>query len=157
VDEEQKLDDGAELLSASALLARDGSFGYIESRLGMKMSDKKPAFAWVGLKQNSRLAPLQAISNREERLLEPSLNYRKQTAASRSNRELSTNLCRSISSRPPLDTSHSSTFLTGSGLQTKIDVTCSKQTTEKFLSGARTHIKGTRIFAKMSEQMGRIR
>src|ERR1700735_2415038 len=32
-------------------------------------------------------------------------------------------------------------FLTGSGSQTECDVTYSKQTTEKFLTGARTHIK----------------
>jgi hypothetical protein len=48
-------------------------------------------------------------------------------------------------------------FLTGSDPQTEIGVTCSKQTTEKFLTGARTHIKRTRVCAKMSEQMGRIR
>src|ERR1700685_1375729 len=35
----------------------------------------------------------------------------------------------------------SAPFLTGSGSQTEIDVTHSKQTTEKFLTGARTHIK----------------
>src|ERR1700735_5610837 len=34
-----------------------------------------------------------------------------------------------------------SPFLTGSDSQTEIDVTHSKQTTEKFLTGARTHIK----------------
>jgi hypothetical protein len=33
-----------------------------------------------------------------------------------------------------------SPFLTGSASQTKIDVTLSKQTTEKFLTGARMHI-----------------
>jgi len=32
-------------------------------------------------------------------------------------------------------------FLTGSGPQTEIDVTCTKQTTEKFLTGSRTAIK----------------
>jgi hypothetical protein len=46
-----------------------------------------------------------------------------------------------------------SPFLTGSAPQTEIDVTCSKQTTEKFLTGARTHIKETRICAKMNAQI----
>jgi hypothetical protein len=31
-------------------------------------------------------------------------------------------------------------FLTGSGMQTEIDVTCSKQSTREFLTGARMHI-----------------
>jgi hypothetical protein len=51
------------------------------------------------------------------------------------------------------DCSRYSTLLTGSGPQTEIDVTCSKQTTEKFLTGARTHIRETRICAKMSAQI----
>ena len=46
-----------------------------------------------------------------------------------------------------------SAFLTGTAPQTEIDVTCSKQTTEKFLTGARTHIKETRICAKMDAQI----
>jgi hypothetical protein len=100
VDEEQKLDGGAERLSASAFLARYESFRYIETRSGMKMSDKRPPFA-SGLprssfakdtrEQDSKLAPLQGLSNRELELLEPSLTHRKQTTAPRSNRELSTN------------------------------------------------------------------
>ncbi len=45
MDEEQKLDDGAELLRASAFLARCVSFRYIKTRSEMKMSDEQPAFA----------------------------------------------------------------------------------------------------------------
>ena len=40
VDEEQKLGGSAECLSASAFLARYGSFGYIETGPGMKMSER---------------------------------------------------------------------------------------------------------------------
>ena len=74
MDEEQKLDGGAEGLSASAFLSRYGSFGYIETRSRRKMSDKRPRFA-SGLprafiakgtsEHRSKLAPLQGLSNRE--------------------------------------------------------------------------------------------
>jgi hypothetical protein len=40
--------------------------------------------------------------------------------------------------------------LTGSALQTEFGLTYRKQTTEKFLTGARTHISETRFCAKMS-------
>jgi hypothetical protein len=167
VDEEQKPDDSAERLSASAFLARYGSFRYIETRSAMNMSDKGPAFAsglprvflrnGVRREQDSRLAPLQELSNRERQLLEPPLTHRKQTVAPRSNRELSTNQCSCnfhwsgalLSNGLPRQMQ----FLTGSAPQTEIDVTCSKQTTEKFLTGARTHIKEIRICAKMSAQI----
>jgi hypothetical protein len=97
------------------------------------------------------------LSNRELELLEPPLTHRKQTTAPRSNRELSTTQCSYnfhlsgalLSNGLP----HQTQFLTGSGPQTEIDVTCSKQTTEKFLTGARTHIKETRICAKIDPQM----
>ena len=74
VDEEQKLGDAARRLSASAFLARYGSFRYIETRSEMSMSDKKTPFASVSLtaffakdacEQGSKLDPLQGISNRE--------------------------------------------------------------------------------------------
>jgi TonB family protein len=86
------------------------------------------------------------LSNRERELLESSLTHRKQTLASHSNRELSTNRRRNSSRSPrslfctnhsPLTTSHWS-FLTGSAPQTKFDATLSKQTTEKFLTGSKT-------------------
>ena len=191
-DEEQKLGDAARRLSASAFLARYGSFRYIETRSEMSMSDKKTPFASVSLtaffakdacEQGSKLDPLQGISNRElpmlvasasrasnatrglcfaspnreRQLLEPVLTHRKQTVALCSNGELSTNrscgnsrlsgalLSNGLPRQIPV--------LTGSAPQTEIDVTCSKQTTEKFLTGARTHIRETRICAKMSAQI----
>ena len=166
MDEEQKLDDGTERLSASAFLARCKSFRYIESRSGMKMSDKKPLFACAfpgaffvkdTSEHASKLAPLQELSNRERQLLEPLLTHRKQTLAPRSNRELSTNRCSCnfhlSGALLSQDLPRQGPFLTGSGPQTEIDVTCSKQTTEKFLTGARTHIKETRICAKIDAQI----
>lgn len=91
------------------------------------------------------------VSNRELDLLERDLSHCKQTAATVSNRELST--IRKSGSQPPLrkwrsrlaisDTNFRppAPFLTGSGPQTEFDVTRRKQTTEKFLTGARTAIK----------------
>ena len=55
-------------------------------------------------------------------------------------------------SHSPLATHHSP-VLTGTAPQTEIDVTCSKQTTKKFLTGARTDIRQTRICAKMNAQI----
>ena len=167
MDEEQKVSDYAEGLSASAFLARYECFRYIETRSAMNMSDKGPAFAsglprvflrnGVRREQDSRLAPLQELSNRERQLLEPPLTHRKQTVGPCSNRELSTelgsgnfHLSGALLSQ---DLPRQMQFLTGSAPQTEIDVTRSKQTTEKFLTGARTHIKETRICAKMSAQI----
>jgi hypothetical protein len=181
VGEEQKLGDAAERLCASGFLARYGSFRYIETRSGLKMTDKIPPsasglfrafFAKSTCERAPKLAPLQGFSNRERQLLEPPLTHRKQTVGPRSNRELSTNQC-SCNSHAliPLCSLLSGTLrplsglvtrhyplatrpvLTGSAPPTEIDVTCSKQTTEKFLTGARTHIKETRICAKMAAQI----
>src|SRR5271156_678385 len=74
-----------------------------------------------------------SLSNRELQLLELTLSHRKQTRAPRSNRELSTNRCRSISGAVILI----ATFLTGSASQTEFAVTNSKQTTGAFLTGSR--------------------
>jgi len=74
-----------------------------------------------------------ALSNREFRLLEPSLTHRKQTVAPRSNREPSTNRDRS-NSHAVIATL---TFLTGSASQTEFAITHSKQTTGTFLTGSR--------------------
>jgi hypothetical protein len=109
VDEEQKLGNVGERLSAGTFLARYESFRYIETRSRMKMTD--------------------------------------------------TSLSLALTKERPLATRHSLALtgegpvLTGTASQTEIDVTCSKQTTEKFLTGARTHIKETRICAKMTAQM----
>jgi hypothetical protein len=75
VDEQQRLDGGAERLSASAFLARYGSFGYIETRSRMKISATKAPSASalpgaffakdVHHVRDSKLAPLQGLSNRE--------------------------------------------------------------------------------------------
>jgi hypothetical protein len=73
------------------------------------------------------------LSNRECDLLEPSLTHRKQSIASRPNRELSTNPCRLIS-RVVIPIPQ---FLTGSGSQTEFRVTHSKQSTDEILTGAR--------------------
>ena len=73
-----------------------------------------------------------ALSNREHQLLEPTLSYRKQTIAPRSNRELSTDryfrnsVLRSVWP-----------VLTGFASQTESSVTHSKQMTETFLTGSR--------------------
>jgi hypothetical protein len=166
VDEEQKLDGGAERLSASAFLARYESFRYIETRSGMKMSDKRPPFA-SGLprssfakdtrEQDSKLAPLQGLSNRELELLEPSLTHRKQTTAPRSNRELSTNQCsgNSHSSGALLSNglSRKIQFLTGSAPHSKTAVTYRKHTAAQFLTGSRIARLETRICAKISAQI----
>jgi hypothetical protein len=95
-----------------------------------------------------------ALSNREPNLLEPSLTYRKQMTAPAPNRELSTNLSGRNSQLPlpnlPQIRKWSRPLLTGSALQTEFGLTYRKQTTEKFLTGARTHIRETRICAKIS-------
>jgi hypothetical protein len=86
-----------------------------------------------------------ALSNRELQLLEPPVRPRKQTKPTLSNRELSTNRCRNDSRTPLLLLRQiynwSRRLLTGSASQTECDVTRSKQTTERFLTGARTHIR----------------
>jgi hypothetical protein len=86
-----------------------------------------------------------ALSNRELQLLERPVRHRKQTEPVLSNRELSTNHCRNNSRTPPLLQRQiynwSRPLLTGSASQTECDVTHSKQTTGKFLTGARTHIR----------------
>ena len=43
-------------------------------------------------------------------------------------------------------------FLTGSGSQTEFDVTHSKQTTEKFLTGARMHIKDFEVCTRRTQR-----
>ena len=163
--DEQKLDGGAKRLSASAFLARCGSFRYIETRPGMKMSDEKPPFASSLFRaffakgtsgQGAKLAPLQGVSNRESQLLEPPLTHRKQTVAPRSNRELSTNQCSGNSHLSgallPNGLPRQIQFLTGSAPQTETAVTYRKQTTAQFLTGSRIAQLQTRICAKMSAQ-----
>jgi hypothetical protein len=186
VDEEQKLCGAAECLSASAFLARHKRFRYIETRSGMKMSDTKPPCACglprallgqdVRRAQDSRLAPLQGLSNRELELLERPLTHRKQTMAPRSNRELSTNQC-SCNSRltgasfpdvllrrrqflagfPRASFAKGSicsgALLPGSGSQVEIAVTHSKQSTDESLPGSRIAQLETRICAKMNAQI----
>jgi hypothetical protein len=117
-----------------------------------------------------------ALSNREPRLLEPSLTHRKQTVAPRSNRELSTNQC-SCNSRLtgasfpdvlPCRAQYlagfprasfakgsicSGALLPGSGSQVEIAVTHSKQSTDEFLPGSRIAQLETRICAKMNAQI----
>jgi len=91
------------------------------------------------------------LSNRELRLLEPTLTHRKQTIAPRSNRELSTNPCFCISDSRRAFTSHSLALftltqegpqegpvLTETGSNSETAVTLSKETTAPFLTGART-------------------
>src|ERR1700735_3965921 len=85
----------------------------------------------------TRISIAKPLSNRELRLLESSLTHRKQTVASRSNRELQTKPC---CANPHIPIRRAP-FLTGSAPHSKFDVTHSKQSTEKILTGARTHIK----------------
>jgi hypothetical protein len=89
------------------------------------------------------------LSNRELRLLKSELTHRKQTIASRSNRELSTNGRRN-NSRSPLTTRHWS-FLTGSAPQTELAVTNSKQTTGTLLTGSRTAFRHLQQCAAIKE------
>ena len=77
------------------------------------------------------------FSNRERELLESPLTHTKQTIAPRCNRELSTNPC----CGSPQILIRNAHFLTGSASQTEFDVTHSKQSPDKILTGARTHIK----------------
>jgi len=93
-----------------------------------------------------------ALSNRELRLLEPSLTHRKQTVAPRSNRELSTNRDRSNSHAviPIL------TFLTGSGSQTEFAITHSKHTTPSILPGSRI-VNSTGIHPERSSRRAQYR
>jgi hypothetical protein len=95
-----------------------------------------------------------AFSNREPHLLEPSLTYRKQTTAPRPNRELSTNLWGNNSKVLPLNLPQirkwSRPLLIDSAPPIEFGLTYRKQTTEKFLTDARTHISEIRICAKMS-------
>jgi hypothetical protein len=111
----------------------------------------------AGRNQDSELAPLHGLSNRELELLEPSLTHRKQTTASRSNRELSTNQCScnfhlsgALLSNGLL---RQIQFLTGSAPQTEFGVTYRKQTTAQFLTGSRIAQLETRICAKMNAQI----
>ncbi len=94
------------------------------------------------------------FSNREPELLEPSLTYRKQTTAPNSNRELSTNLGRNnsqlLAPNLPQICKWSRPLLIDSALPIEFGLTYRKQTTEKFLTEARTHIRETR-FAQHSD------
>jgi len=94
------------------------------------------------------------FSNRELELLEPLITDRKQTTAPSSNRELPTKRnSKGSQVRPrnlPQIRKWSRPLLTGSALQREFDLTYRKQTTEKFLTGARTHIRETPFCAKMS-------
>jgi hypothetical protein len=180
VDEEHNVDDGAERLSAGAFLARCESFRYIETRSETKMSDIE-TIVRVGREINGRnpSAPRFDSMNRTSqsifscaiRLPEHAIlkikspnsvirtrsNFMKTNARdmlkSPKNQKSDP---RSFDLFPPRSTAiliSFPAFLTGSGLQTEIDVTCSKQTTKKFLTGARTHIRETRICAKMGAQI----
>jgi hypothetical protein len=166
VDEEHRLADAAERLGASAFLARYERFRYIETRSGMKMSDKRPSsvsglprafFAKGTCEQGSKLAPLQRLSNRELELLEPPLTHRKETMAPRSNRELSTNQCSYNSHLSGALLSNGLPrqiqFLTGSAPHSKTAVTYRKQTPAHFLTGSRIAQLETRICAKMTAQI----
>jgi TonB family protein len=140
---------GACAIFASRMLSRDGHYAFRSAGLSRAQSrGVSPAllsleFAPFPARHHSscplatRHSPLTAHpSNRELRLLESSLTHRKQTVASHSNRELSTNPCCGTSHTfipvPP--------FLIGSGSQTELAVTHSKQTAAHFLTGARTAI-----------------
>ena len=159
MDEEQKLGGSAECLSASAFLARYGSFGYIETGPGMKMSERatskiKSPNSVIRTRSNSMKINagdiLKSPKNQEmdsrffaRFLLTPTDVTLFVACSSHS---------LALTKEGPLATRHS-LVLTGSAPPTEIDVTCSKQTTEKFLTGARTHIKETRICAKMAAQI----
>ena len=88
----------------------------------------------------ARTSIAEPLSNREHELLESSLTHRKQSVASHSNRELSTN--------PPCGNSHVlipvPQFLTGSGSQTEFRVTHSKQSNNEILTGTRIAHYGSR-------------
>jgi hypothetical protein len=93
----------------------------------------KPSLPGSRFVHHLRSSLASALSNRELNLLEPTLTHRKQTIAPRSNRELSTNRCR-VNSRAVIPIP---TFLTETASHSESAVTHSKQTLEKFLTGAR--------------------
>ena len=133
--------------------------------------EKVPAQFLAHALSVGRAAENDRFSNRELDLLERGLNRCKQRTATVSNRELSTVCNHTdpsaalIPSRIPVASHETRSvrdqvavllrgtrvadrgsrplapFLTGSAPQTEIDVTCTKQTTEKFLTGSRTAIK----------------
>jgi hypothetical protein len=180
VDEEHNADDGAERLSAGAFLARCESFRYIETRSETKMSDNETIVrAGRGINGRNLSAPQFPGTNRASQPISPyemrhperaistikspnsvirtRFNFMKtnerDTLKSPKNQKSDS---RSFDLFPPRATAiliSFPAFLTGSGTQTEIDVTCSKKTTKKFLTGARTHIRETRICAKMSAQI----
>jgi hypothetical protein len=101
-------------------------------------------------KYHARTSLVNSLSNRELRLLEPTLTHRKQTIAPRPNRELSTNPCFRNSVLRSVRTSHSLalftltqegpqdwSLLTETGSHSETTVNHSKQTTASFLTGAR--------------------
>jgi hypothetical protein len=111
--------------------------------------------------------PRTLLSNRELDLLERRLSHCKQRKVTVSNRELST-VCDApkIVNLVPFSTSESpssaaisdsnsrkpTTFLTGSASQTEFVVTHSKQTTDEFLTGARTAIKVSQFRAEFQPE-----
>jgi hypothetical protein len=100
---------------------------------------------------HARSAIVNALSNRELRLLEPCLTHRKQTIAPRSNRELSPNrCCRNSHAVIPI-----LTFLPGFGLRVECAVTHSKQTTAPVLPGSRivtTRLVSRTVFRRFSSE-----
>jgi len=124
----------------SHMVQRDAQVSRISNRNWPKYrSDRKQTIkpcltgariAYCGARRSS---VAKELSNRELRLLEPSLTPCKETIAPRSNRELSTNRGRDMS-RAVIPTV---TFLTGSGSQTEFAITPSKQTGGTFLTGSR--------------------
>jgi hypothetical protein len=188
VDKEPKLAGAAERLGASAFLARYKRFRYIETTSGMKMSDKQ-AIVRVGqeIVGANPSVPLLRSMNRANQALSPNEILRSERAASKIkspnsvsrtySNPLKTNdrdmlkspknkkwilSCSTFPRRAQqLSWISFPAFLTDTASQTETDVTCSKQTTEKFLTGARiaqlqTHRRakmGAQISAKLSAQM----
>ena len=171
MDEEYNVNGGAEDLNASAFLARYESFRYIETGSGIKMSDtchsplaishsraltREGSVCLTGLPSASfvrRSICNNAFLTETALLTEIAVTYRKQTTA----RFLTETRIDHPEARVRLVRTNiapcQNAFLTGSAPQTECDVSCSKQTTENFLTGARTHIRETRICAKMSARI----
>jgi hypothetical protein len=104
-----------------------------KSRSHTKHTTKPPLPGSRFAHRNAPTSLAKPLSNRELHLLEPALTHRKQKTAPRSNRELSTNRSRANSHAViPIPA-----FLTETASQTESAVTHSKQTLEKFLTGAR--------------------
>jgi hypothetical protein len=111
---------------------------------------------WPNSKGDRRYSTNRNKLNRQTPELERDVTYRKKRIALSSNRQKiqfckNKNLAATESS-----TANLSAFLTGSAPQTEFDVTHSKQTLEKILTGARMHIKVFKFWSRRTQNLARV-